>query len=158
MILLYVFDTNSIRSCRAYYPGSFPTLWEGLDKCVLNEELISVREVRKELNVQDVAPHVMAWVENHKHIFVTPTTEELAFVTRVFEVPHFQQLVGRQQQLNGSPVADPFVIAAAACRDGCVVTEEVKKTNAAKIPNVCDHFDVGWVNFEEFLNHQGWTF
>ncbi|MFY9611452.1 MAG: DUF4411 family protein [Blastocatellia bacterium] len=60
--------------------------------------------------------------------------------------------------LKGTPVADPFVIAAAAVRGGTVVTQEQPKPNAAKIPNVCDHFGVAWTDLEGFMNQQNWTF
>jgi len=51
-------------------------------------------------------------------------------------------LVTETQRLKGQPVADPFVIASAKVRGGAVVTEELKREHAAKIPNVCQHFDV----------------
>jgi hypothetical protein len=38
--------------------------------------------------------------------------------------------------------ADAFVIARAACEDRTVVTGEVIKPNAVKIPNICAHFGV----------------
>jgi hypothetical protein len=55
-------------------------------------------------------------------------------------------------------VADPFVIAAAAIRGGTVVTQEHLKPNAAKIPNVCDHFGIPWTDVEGFMVHQSWNF
>jgi hypothetical protein len=47
-------------------------------------------------------------------------------------------------------VADPFVIACAHVREGCVVTQEKGKPNAATIHNVCDHFGVRSTDFEGF--------
>ncbi|MEE8526835.1 MAG: DUF4411 family protein [Thermoanaerobaculia bacterium] len=61
-------------------------------------------------------------------------------------------------RLLGKPVADPFLIAAAKVLDGCVVTEESFPPNAARIPNVCEHFGIDWTNFEGFLERNGWTF
>ena len=84
-----------------------------------------------------------------------------------FQVKHFQSLIGIQQRLKGTPVADPFVIACARIKQGTVVTEEgwlrpsdklVPKPNAAKIPNVCAHFKVPCVDLEEFMQQQGWAF
>ncbi len=86
------------------------------------------------------------------------TPEEQAFVGEIFRVRHFQALVGNTQRLTGLPVADPFVIAAARIRGGCVVTEEVKKPNAAKVPNVCEHFGIECLNVEGFLEQNGWEF
>jgi len=66
--------------------------------------------------------------------------------------------VGEQQRLRGFPVADPFVVACARVRNGCVVTEEAKKPNAAKIPNVCEHFGLECTNVEGFMARNDWQF
>jgi len=75
-----------------------------------------------------------------------------------FSSQTFQSLVGEQQRLKGTPVADPFVIACAKIREGTVVTEEQMKPHAAKIPNVCDHFNIPCVNLEDFMKQQKWSF
>lgn len=81
------------------------------------------------------------------------------FVGRIFEVAHFQGLIRQQERLQGKPVADPFVIAKAeGIEDGCVVTSEVWRDNAPKVPNVCQHFGVRWLNLEGFMAEAGWTF
>jgi hypothetical protein len=79
-------------------------------------------------------------------------------VVKIFNVAHFRQRVGNKQLLDGHPVADPFVIASARVRGGCVVTEEQLKPNAARIPNVCDHFKVACTNVRGFLKQNGWKF
>ena len=66
--------------------------------------------------------------------------------------------IGAKQRLLGMPVADPFVIACAKIRNGTVVTEERWKANAAKIPNVCKHFEVPCIDLEAFMNQLGWSF
>ena len=35
----------------------------------------------------------------------------MEYVAQIFRVPHFRQLIGVKQQLKGSPVADPFLVA-----------------------------------------------
>ena len=54
--------------------------------------------------------------------------------------------------------ADPFVIARAAITRSTVVTMEQFKDNAAKIPNICRHFNVRCITLEEFMQAEGWTF
>lgn len=66
--------------------------------------------------------------------------------------------VVNQARLRGTPVADPFVIAAANVKTGVVVTEERLKPNAAKIPNVCQHFKIPCTNLEGFMSQQSWSF
>jgi hypothetical protein len=79
-------------------------------------------------------------------------------VAEIFRISHFQGLIGQKQRLKGDPVADPFVIACAKVRGGSVVTEEQFKPNAAKIPNVCQHFNVPCIDLEEFMHQQKWSF
>jgi len=67
-------------------------------------------------------------------------------------------MIRKQERLKGKPVADPFVIARAKILDACVVTQEKNTENAAKIPNVCDHFGIDCINLEGFMKKESWTF
>lgn len=156
--MVYVFDTNSFRVVSNYFPKQFPSFWQKFDGYVSAGDILSVREVYNELEHENNKQHLRDWVRANKKAFVIPTDEETAFLGEIFAVPHFQQLVGKQQLLKGMPVADPFVVACARIRKACVVTEEVLKRNAAKIPNVCEHFGVEYTNVEGFLVKEGWSF
>ena len=48
-------------------------------------------------------------------VFATPTPAEGAFVAKIYAVAHFQQNIEQKKLLRGGKVADPFVIARAAC-------------------------------------------
>ncbi len=155
---VYVFDSGPlIILFRHYYRQSFQTLWKNYDAMIANNKIISVREVRQELsNGKD---DLASWCKNNISTFPVPSPQEGEFVSKIFAVPHFQQLISSKNQLKGSPVADPFVIAKAACIDGgCVVTQEKYKENAAKIPNVCKHFGIDCIDLEEFMNREKWSF
>jgi hypothetical protein len=163
----YVFDTSSIRSLQHFYPRVFKSIWDGLDGLVARQELLSTREVFNELERQAVSEDVLKWVKANKALFTTPTGPELQFVAEIFRIKHFQGLIGAQQRLKGTPVADPFIIACARVNHATVVTEEgwlrgdkplTLKPNAAKIPNVCAHFKIPCIDLEEFMHQQGWTF
>jgi hypothetical protein len=156
--MIYVFDTSSIRSLQHFYPSVFKTIWDGLDGLVQQQNLISTREVWNELGRQNVSADVLAWAKQNKQIFTTPNAAELQFVAQIFQTKHFQSLIGEQQRLKGMPVADPFVIACAKIKGGTVVTEEQLKPKAAKIPNVCAHFNVPCIDLERFMKQQGWKF
>jgi hypothetical protein len=156
--MIYVFDTSSIRSLQHFYPSVFKTIWDGLDGLVQQQNLVSTREVWNELGRQNVSADVLAWAKQNKQIFTTPNAAELQFVAQIFQIKHFQNLIGEQQRLKGTPVADPFVIACAKIKGGTVVTEEQLKPNAAKIPNVCAHFNVSCIDLEKFMQQQGWAF
>ncbi len=156
--MVYVFDTNSLRVLNNYYPQHFVTFWEKFNQYVQDGGIISVREVRGELERQSLKPHMKRWVRENRGIFLTPGPEETLFVAQILQVKHFQTLVAKQNILRGRPSADPFVIACAQVRNGCVVTEEIQKPNAAKIPNVCEHFEIDSTNVEGFLTREQWVF
>ena len=158
--MIYVFDTSSLSKLKHFFPGVFKSVWTGLDGLVQAGELISTREVWNEIERGDVDPHTNQWLKDRKQIFTTPTTDETRFVAQILQMPHFQALIGEKQRLMGTPVADPFVIACAKIRKGTVVTEERFKTNAAKIPNVCQHpsVTVPCIDLETFMQRQGWSF
>lgn len=127
------------------------------DELVAAGRIVSVREARRELD-QNIKDHLDRWVDRNKRIFLSPSAEETEFVSRIFEMQHFRQIVPPRNISIGRSVADPFLIAAAESRGGCVVTEESYKKNAAKIPNVCEHFGVSCTNVEGFMEREGWTF
>jgi hypothetical protein len=97
-------------------------------------------------------------VKANRDFFTAPSNEELIVVAQIFAVPHFQSLVREQARLQGSPVADPFVIARAKVLGACVVTEEKLKPNSSRIPNVCKHFCIECCSLEGFMEAEGWTF
>jgi len=156
--MIYVFDSSPLIDLfRYYYPDRFPSLWENFDALVSEHRIISVREVRKEL--EGYGDRLSDWVKGHSEFFLTPTTDELRFVAEIFEIAHFQMLVRKKERLQGKPVADPFVIAKAqALEEGCVVTQEIYKPHAARIPNVCEHFDIPCLNLEAFMENEKWRF
>jgi hypothetical protein len=155
---IYVFDTNSLRVFGNYYPEHFPSFWDGIEELAAGGRLLSVKEVSKELELQNTSEHVAEWAERNRNLFGAPTEDEMTFVAAIFRVPHFQQLIGEKQRLTGMPVADPFLVARGKQIGGCVVTEEVLKPHAAKIPNVCEHFGVRSINVRQFLGELGWVF
>ncbi len=156
--MIYVLDSSPLIALfRHYYPERFPSLWEKYDSMTSEQSIISVREVLNEIDGQ--GDRLSQWAKDHRPFFTLPTAEELDFVAEIFKVKHFQALIRKKERLVGKPVADPFVIAKAAkTQNGCVVTQEIKKENAAQIPNVCDHFHIPCMNLEVFMAKEDWTF
>ncbi|WP_119421679.1 PIN domain-containing protein [Desertibaculum subflavum] len=155
--MIFVLDTTSFREIERYYQDVFRTFWELFQAEVDAGRVISVREVWRELQASPET-HVIAWARQNPAVFKPPMPEEAAFVGQIFAVPHFAQLISARARMIGNPVADPFLIAAARACSGTVVTEERLKPNAAKIPNVCQHFGIACTNFEGFLKAKGWRF
>ena len=156
--MIYVFDTSPFSILfRHYYPRRFPSLWQRFDALMVKDVITSTREVRREIEVSSIET-MRDWAKNNSVIFTTPTPHEANFVARIFAVRHFQHNVEIQKRFKGGNNADPFVIAKAYTINATVVTEERLKPNAAKIPNICAHFDVACINFESFMEAENWTF
>jgi len=156
--MIYVFDTNVFRALGNFYPDNFPSIWENISNYILEGNLISVKEVYNELELQSTHEHIIEWSKKNKGIFLPPTIEEIEFIKQIFQVNHFQQLIGKSQILKGQPVADPFLIASAKVNNGCVVTEESDKENAARIPNICRNFNIECINLKQFMEDNNWQF
>ena len=156
--MTYVFDTNSFSVLGNYYPEQFPTFWGKFNQAVIVRDIISVREVYRELEFYTRHSHLSDWVEDHRDIFLLPRLEETRFVSDIFSVPHFLTLVNQKSLLEGRPCADPFIIAQAKVINGCVVTEETRRPNAARIPNVCRYFGIDCTNLQGFMEREDWTF
>ena len=140
-----------------YYRDRFPSLWTRFDQIVSDERLLSTREVLKEIEDSRIRA-LRDWAKDHKTIFTTPTAEEGHFVARIYKVQHFQHNIERKKLLNGGKVADPFVVAKAAVMNGTVVTTEEHRPHAARIPNICEHFEVPCVSLEIFMELEDWKF
>ena len=154
---MYVFDTSPLSNLfRHFYRRRFPTLWQHFDALVAKGAITSTREVRREL---DQYTHVDArWIQQNFQIFSTPTADEADFIRRIYLVVHFQQNIELKKIQNGGFNADPFVVAKAAVNGGSVVTLESVQPNAAKIPNICRHFQIRCLNLEQFMEAEGWEF
>lgn len=153
----YVFDTSPFVSLfKNFYPSTFVTLWQNFDALIDDGEIVSTREVLREIQEQDDELH--DWAKRHRALFTTPTAEEGEFVNRIYTVKHFQANIENKKLLTGGKNADPFVIAKAEVLQASVVTMEKFRKNAAKIPNICEHFHVRCLSLEEFMQEEGWRF
>lgn len=156
--MIYVFDTSSFSEFQHYYPQSFPTIWEYLDDYVAKGSILSEKEVMLEIDNWNTSAFVKEWAARNKSIFRKPFSDETEFIQEIFKIPHFLQLIDVKKILTGKPVADPFVIALAKVNEGCVITQEKFRPNAAKIPNVCKHFGIDCKSLEEFMACEKWSF
>lgn len=155
--MIYVFDTNSFSELNAYYPDIFKSFWDKFNAMVAAGAVTSTREVKTELNRSGLA-HIMDWAKANGEVFTTPNGQETAFVGKILTVKHFQALIDTKAIQRGTPVADPFVIARAHICKGTVITQEKLKPNAAKIPNVCEHFKISCTDLQGFMRAQKWSF
>ncbi len=155
----YVFDSNVfIDLFNNYYESRFPTLWENFYELVLSGKVISVREVKNELESYFPNDRLKEWVTENKQLFELPNEVEISYVKDIFKVEHFRSLIETKKILKGKPVADPFLIVKAKVIGGYVVTQEKYKENSAKIPNICEYLEVPVINLEGFMENENWKF
>ena len=103
--------------------------------------------------IEDGASEALSeWARTHAALFATPSAAEGKFISRIYQVPHFQQNIEQQKVLKGGKHADAFVIAKAAVDGSTVVTMEQFRPNAVKIPNICPHLpDIHDYNLHQVL-------
>lgn len=164
----YVLDTGFFILSRDYYPETFPSFWENLDKLVDLQKLSSVSEVEKELNnYGGKQQHLLQWIRKNKNIFTKPSIQEQQKVREIFSISNFKNLIKKKELPEGKAFADPFVIAEAmTIQEGIVVTRENpagkdSKGNiqgSPKIPDVCKHFGIRCLNPQQFMEEQNWKF
>ncbi|MCA9802740.1 MAG: DUF4411 family protein [Cyanobacteria bacterium HKST-UBA02] len=155
---MYVFDTSALSALfRNYYKQRFPTLWKKFDKLVDDKQIVSTREVFREIDNSSLET-LRVWAIANRSLFAVPTAAEAVFVAKIYSVSHFQKNIEQQKLYKGGKNADPFVIARAATESRNVVTMEILKPNGVKIPNICQHFGIVCLTLEGFMEEQGWTF
>lgn len=153
--MMYILDTNVFTAMGHFFPSRFPTIWSKVEELVPSKVLRSVKEVRREIEVNCPFEHIETWVKKHHEIFLPPTEEESKIVAEIFKKEQYRGLVRRDKMLKGLPVADPFIIAAAkANRNGCVITQESLKPGGARIPTICADMKIACIDLELFLEQQ----
>ena len=154
---MYIFDTSPLSSLfKNYYRGRFPTLWEQLETLIAGGDVVSTREVARELEQYATAED--EWLRANRAIFTVPTVAEAEVVRNIYDVAHFRQNIELKKLQKGGLNADPFVIAKAAVSEGTVVTLEKFLPNATRIPNICQHFGVRCIDLEGFMEEEDWEF
>lgn len=155
---MYVLDTNVISNLhKNYYRKRFVSLWKAFDKLVADGRITSTREAYHELH--DGVPGAdTEWAKANEELFATPDAKEGAFVGQIYPVAHFQANIEKQKLFKGGRNADAFIVARAFAVGGTVVTMERLKANAAKVPNICEHFKIPYLDLEGFMEREGWEF
>lgn len=163
----HILDSGFFVATREYFPETFPSFWEEMDKLVQAKIVSSVDEVFEEIQKYGGAQeHLLKWMRNNRQIFTIPSPVEEQKVRQILSIQRFQKLVSSKARLRGSRCADPFVIAKAMAIQGTVVTKETpaprdKNGNIQgkhKIPDVCQHFNIPCITPQEFMRAQRWVF
>ncbi len=157
----YALDTNTLSQIyRFYYRDRFPSFWDNFSELIQAGRAGSVSEVEAELSRHS---GLEAAVKDLKRLepnfFTMPSPEEQQFVSRIFSVNQFNGLISAKAMTKGAPVADPFIIAKVGAGSALfVVTEEVSRPNAVRIPNVCAYFGINCINLQQLMERENWRF
>lgn len=153
---MYLLDANTyIEAKNRYYQMSFcPAYWDWLDQQYQSGSLASVSSVYDEL--ANKGDELSAWVQPRKDQFHPISAEDIQI--KMAEVAQYVADLPNKSPgniglfLSG---ADPWLVAKASLTGETIVTHEVPveaHSKKVKIPNICDHFEVDYINTFELLN------
>ena len=154
----YVIDTNYlISACHNYYIGVFDSFWDKINELIEDDILVSINEVKEELESKKPREHWLAINEKaNGKFFKELNNGEEKCIPLIEELPIFKEEFGNGRTLEKEwgeytdKVADPWLIAYGWKHGATVITNEsVKKTH--NIPHVCDELGIRHVNLEEFF-------
>ena len=152
----YCIDTSALIDLwrKLYPPDVFSSLWGEIGSLVHKKELISPKEVLRELSVKD--DELLVWVKTHdiRKMFKAIDREQQNSVSNILS--SFQGLIDP----NAIVGADPFVIALAMSRGWSVITSErpANPGSRPKIPDVCRSYSIKCIGLLEFFREKNWNF
>lgn len=146
-----------------YTPEICPSFWEVIAELAEAGKVFSPVEVLKELKKRDDS--LYQWAKDQDNLFLKIGDDdavETAFI-EVINDEEGKRLI--QHEKTRSP-ADPWLVAWCIVHDATLVTTEAKstsefdkaKTTKRKLPDVCDKFDVPWMNPSQFVHDVGINF
>jgi hypothetical protein len=147
---LFLLDSNIfIEAKNRYYGFDFcPAFWDFLDREIDKTTILTIKEVYNELS--HGGDDLANWIKERKDSpFFIPfddedTQKEFAKIAQ-YVVSNFSQAEANKFL----DVADPWLIAKAKVLGATIVTQEVlapANTKKVKIPNICVHFGVKYIN------------
>ena len=159
----FVLDANVfIEAKNRYYAFDLaPRFWESLILHASNGLIKSIDKVKKEL--EDLNDELSIWIKNHLNkAFVSTDDEEVICVFGAMQnwannQPQFMDAA----KADFANAADGWLVAYAKAKNCVVVTKEVLAPEAKrkiKIPNVCQAFDVPFIDTFEMLRRLGVRF
>lgn len=152
---MYLLDSNTyIQAKNLQYDMDFcPAYWDWLDYQYEKGMVASISSVYDEL-VQK-GDSLSNWVKDRKSHFLPVTATDIQH-----KMSDVAEYVANQDQKDAANIsnflsgADPWLIASAIVKNGTIVTYERLAGNESKrvkIPNVCEHFNVPYMNAYDLL-------
>lgn len=164
----FILDSNCfITPSKLYYSfGLVPTFWECLKDNYKSQYLYIIDSVKSEIcheTDEDNKDDIQKWVESEFNGNILQTDDEEILENYQKVLNHVKDSGIYKEtafsQWSNIQIADPWLIATAMKYNYTIVTFEVRdninitnKIKSAKIPNVCEHFDVKYCNLFDMMD------
>lgn len=153
--MIYILDTNIIRTLLNFYPKKgkrYEEVWDKIDEKIRADEFVSVDECYSELEKQfSDKTEQYQWFHGHKDMFKNPDDKESVIISKLLINPKMRETVHQKNILENRPSADVYIAAKAKALDATVVTNENYKPNSAQLPNLCEELGVSCISYDDFM-------
>ena len=148
----YIIDTSALISLEPYYLDVFPSLWGHIEGLVTEGRLVAPQEVQIEIH-DKYDDGLNKWAKKHKNMFI----DKKDIQTKVKQIQNWHP--GLTKKDNPQIDADYYVIALAQYMGGwTVVTDEGRRKNRLRIPDVCEKLKIPCVNLHNFFKKCKWEY
>lgn len=142
----YIIDTSSLINLRTFYPKDiFPPVWARIEDLIRSGSVILCSEIVDEIKDDDL----VEFIKPYKHMIIKPSADVQKKVKDVLS--QFKGLIDIKKMGSG----DPFIISYAMLNTWIVVTDEKHPENPKKIPHVCNHYKVPYLDLIGLLRQTG---
>lgn len=130
--------------------AAFRKIWEHIAQLVLDGVILIPEVIYQEVDKTTIK-EFHEWLLKHKSLYVEydDAIDELAAIVQKIEIYTTDKV----------SINDAIVVAIAKKKGLTVITSERKSSqlnlNKPKVPNVCDEFDVAWLNLPDFFKAEG---
>jgi predicted nucleic acid-binding protein len=153
--MIYVLDTNVIRTLLSFFPKKgkrYEEVWRMIDEKIQAGEFISVDECYNELARQfSDSTDQYQWFHAHKDMFKNPDDKESIIISQLLLKPKMRETVHLKNILENRPSADVYIAAKAKAVGATVVTNENYRLHSAQLPNLCEELNVPAISYDDFM-------
>ena len=153
--MIYILDTNIIRTLLNFYPKKgkrYEEVWDKIDEKIRADEFVSVDECYSELEKQfSDKTEQYQWFHGHKDMFKNPDDKESVIISKLLINPKMRETVHQKNILENRPSADVYIAAKAKALGAVVVTNENYKPHSAQLPNLCEELGVSCISYDDFM-------
>lgn len=132
-------DSSSIKYLLDEFPKNLiPNIWDKFESLCLSDEVISDREVKKELDFELNNTQSLDWIDKNKNIFKPLSKNEAVTLGEMVSESIFSFYENSARLVQRKlPEGIPFIIAKAKC-NGYTVVYRKNSRNANTIVEICE--------------------